>query len=647
MMKPMLRLNPIMNGAIMLALILAISGGLFALEPPTRRQLAQYRRDGTLAERLAFAKALGNDQVEPGLLEEFKVRAERLRLKALGLSDAEIDRIVPVFPPGIRPGLRNKGNNKVFVLLIDFPDYPASQTRDSINGKIFGDGDVSRYPLESLRNYYRRASYNQLEIQGSTLGWYRPGYTRASSAQTWTGRENLIKEALNYFDGQGHDFSQYDNDNNGVIDYFLVIWAGPDNGWGNHWWGYKTNWNSSYVLDGRQFSGSTYSWQWESRPYPGTFYPNVTIHETGHALGLPDLYDYDDTIGPRGGVGGLDMMDGNWADHNGFSKMLLDWLTPQVCSAGSRTYTLRPTGSHQDTVIFWPNYNIASPFTEFFVVQNRYRVNNDTGLPANGLLIWHVDATLNASNNFLYENSYAAHKLVRLMEADGLEEIEQNRSANAGDYYVPGKAFNNTTSPNSKAYNGSPSNAFLDTILSAGVDMSCNISFGGKMLRTAVNDASLGTTSPAPGIYTYSTGANVEVRALPAQYCAFTVWYGDVFGKANPVIVNLDRDKTAQANFRLISPPSNLAAVRLTNRSVTQTEYIVGLSWDANTANAGLNIVAYRVYQMVGGSWVKIGDLSGGERTYRRRQEAKTAQTYGLTSVYEDGVESTRTTVVK
>jgi len=644
-MKPLLRISPRIHGPILLALIFAISGGLFALEPPTRQQLARYRLDGTLAQRIAFAKALGNDQVEPGLLEEFQIRAERLRLKSLGLSDAEIDRILPAFPSGIRPGLRNKGNNKVFVLLIDFSDYPSSQTKDSINGKVFGDGGAG-YPYESMRNFYRRSSYNQLEILGSTLGWYRPSATRASVAQTTAGRENLIKEALNYFDGQGHDFSQYDNDNNGVIDYFLVVWSGPDNGWSNFWWGYYTGWSSSYTLDGKQFSGARYSWQWEANPYPGTFSPKTMIHETGHAIGLPDLYDYDDAVGPRGGVGGLDIM-ATSGDHNGFSKMLLDWLTPQVCSSGSRTYVLRPTGSHQDAVIFWPNYSLASPFKEFFVVQNRYRVNNDTGLPADGLLIWHVDATLNASNNFLYDNSYTAHKLVRLMEADGLEQIEKNLAANAGDYYVPGKTFNKNTAPNSNAYDGSLTNAYLDTIMSAGVDMSCNISFGGKTLQIAVNNASLGTTSPVPGAYTHSTGADAEVRAVPAQYCALTGWSGDASGKGNPVIIHMDRDKSVTANFKLVSPPSNLTAVRLTNRSVTQSESLIDLSWEANAANAGLTIAAYRVYQMVGDSWVQLGELPGDTRACRYRMAPKTAQTYGVTSVDEGGVESAKATVVK
>jgi len=626
--------------------MLVLAAGLFALEPPPKPSPARSVFDHTFAQRLAFARALGNDRVEPGLLEDFRARLERLRLKSLGMSEAEIDRIMPAFPAGIRPGLRSKGTSKIFVLLIDFSDYPSSQTRDSIHGKVFGDGDASAYPYDSLRNFYRRSSYNQLEITGSTLGWYRPGYGRASVAQTYVGRESLIKEALNYFDGQGHDFSQYDNDNNGVIDYFCVVWTGPAGEWATFWWGYYTGWYTSFSLDGKQFSGSRYSWQWEASPYPGTFSPKTVIHETGHSLGLPDLYDYDDTVGPRGGVGGLDCMS-HVGDHNAFSKMLLDWLTPQVRATGSGNYLLRPTGSHPDAVFFWPNYSLASPFTEFFVVQNRYRVNNDTGLPADGLLVWHVDAALNAGGDFFYNNSDTAHKLVRLMEADGLEEIEQNRGANAGDYYAAGKIFNKDSRPNSNAYNGSASNVFLDTIAGAGVDRSCNVSIGGKILRIAVNDGALGTTSPAPGTYTYSTGANVEVRALPAQYCALTGWSGDASGRGNPVTVGVDRDKTAQANFKLVSPPSGLTAARLTSRSVTQTERIVDLSWSANAANDGLNIVTYRVYLQTGGNWTKLADVPADQVTFRHRLVPKAEQTYGLTSVNDDGVESDKATIVK
>ena len=50
----------------------------------------------------------------------------------------------------------------------------------------------------------------------------------------------------------------------------------------------------------------------------------VYIHETGHLLGLDDYYDYNDDIGPRGGIGKTDMMENNIGDHSSLSKILLD-----------------------------------------------------------------------------------------------------------------------------------------------------------------------------------------------------------------------------------------------------------------------------------------------------------------------------------
>jgi M6 family metalloprotease-like protein len=59
-------------------------------------------------------------------------------------------------------------------------------------------------------------------------------------------------------------------------------------------------------------------------------------------LGLPDYYDYDDTTGPKGGVGGWDMMDYNGGDHNAFSKYLLGWIDPLVIRSGTQKIILPP-----------------------------------------------------------------------------------------------------------------------------------------------------------------------------------------------------------------------------------------------------------------------------------------------------------------
>jgi M6 family metalloprotease-like protein len=441
---------------IAFGLILMGTTAGWALEPPSKADLEQYLRDGTLFLRQRNAWILGNHLIDTGLVQDFRARLAGLRPGAGPLPMKRDVRSAGL--PGGKRGLPTKGSVKIFTLLIDFPDYPATQSRDTIDSRLFGTGDID-WPRESLRSYYRRSSYNKLDIGGATLGWYRAGYARSGMAMTTAARETLIKEALLSMEAEGHDFSVYDNDRNGVIDYFVVVWTGPDNGWANFWWGYQTSFsNSNFTLDGKSFANAKYSWQWESRPVGGPFYPYVVIHETGHALGLPDYYDYDATVGPRGGVGGLDMMDANRGDHNAFSKFLLDWMTPTVINVGRERMFLSPSATTAEAVIAMPEYDPVRPFDEFFVVQNRWRSENDAALPGDGLLIWHVDARLNsAGTNFLYNNSYSDHKLLRLMEADGREEIERGWSATAADYYAAGRSLLPAGLPASDRYDGSAS----------------------------------------------------------------------------------------------------------------------------------------------------------------------------------------------
>lgn len=109
----------------------------------------------------------------------------------------------------------------------------------------------------------------------------------------------------------------------------------------------------------------------------------------------------------------------------------------------------------------------------------------------------------------------------------------------------------------------------------------------------------------------------------------------------------MSRDKSVTANFKEVKPPSNLTAVRLENRSVTQTEYIVDLGWNPNPANDKLTIIGYRVYQKVGNTRIKLADLSADVRSYRHRMVPRAEQTYGVTSVTDDGGESKSVTVTK
>jgi M6 family metalloprotease-like protein len=479
MLRPLAR-----RALVAVAVVVAALAGVAparALEPPRPGELARYARDGTLGARLMRAERLGNDRVAPGLMRHLLDKLQSAPL------DAGRPRLQP---PLAWRGMPTTGTVKVLALLIDFSDFPAYNSAASIGEDLFGAGGRPQdTPYESLHSYYERSSYGRLDIQGDVLGWYRPAQPRSAVAQTTAGRERLIRQALTYYEAQGHDFSQYDNDGDGAIDYLMVVWTGNHTGWSGFWWGYQTQFgDTGFTLDGKRLG--TYSWQWEVRYAAGApprsaaardFKPEVTIHETGHALGLPDYYDYEPGLGPDGGVGGLDMMDADQGDHNAFSKYLLDWIDPAVMASGAAPVTLRGAAETGDAVLVMPGLG-SGPFGEYFLVQNRQRTGNDVGLPADGLLIWHVDARLldPDGSDFRFDNSYTAHKLLRLMEADGREQIERGGWADAGDYYDAGDALGPTTVPGSRAYNGAASNVTVSGISKPGPVMSFMASTTGR-----------------------------------------------------------------------------------------------------------------------------------------------------------------------
>jgi M6 family metalloprotease-like protein len=541
----------------------------FCLEKPTPEQVLQYKADGIWAQRVADAESFGNHLVDPVLLERMHYNTQKQVLASQGVSQQSIDQLLA--PPPAWRGMPTKGTVKVLVLLIAFADTApiSGETQAVVQSKIFGTPG-SGFPYDSLTNYYQRASYNQLNIQGDVLGWYTTAYNRSSVTETYTGRESLIKEALNYYNSQGVDYSQYDNDGDGKIDYFAVVWTGTHGPWASFWWGYQTSFSdSSFMLDGKRLN--KYSWQWESYSYPsGSFSPLVVIHETGHALGLPDLYDYDGSVGPDGGVGGLDMMDSNWGDHNCFSKYLMEWLTPTIVSSGSGTYTLRSSASTTDALLIMPGAT-STAFGEFFMVQSRFREFNDTSYPTNGLLIWHIDSRLNGGNtNYIYDNSYAAHKLVRLMEADGLEQIEQNGSANTGDYYVAGKSFRADTAPNSSRYDGTASNVRIGGISLGSFKATFNaaINSGASDFRDFDGDrrSDVAVCRPAGHIW-YALSSNTPGTYSSAQW-----------GTAGDVPVPSDYNGDHKIDIAVFRPSSGIWYVLLsgTTGSYTTTQWGTG-----------------------------------------------------------------------
>ena len=564
---------PGLTAAALLLLLAPCS--VTALERPSRQDLDRYRRDGTLQARVQQAYAIGNHRVRPDVAMHAASRLQLERSRG-GLTTAQPE------PPPAWKGMPTKGNVRTLALLIAFSDYAPTNSAASIDGKLFGDGDGG-YPYESLRNFYRRSSYGQLALQGATLGWYTTSYPRSRVPMTAAGREALIKEALDSIDVAGHDFSQYDNDGDGTIDYFTVIWTGPDTGWAQFWWAFELRFtDSSYRLDGKSLGD--YSWEWESRPGGGTFSPQYVIHETGHALGLPDYYDYDWGLGPTGGLGGIDMMDSATGDHNCFSKFLLDWISPTIASGGATPVALGPSGTSPGAVLFTRGAT-AEAFSEYFMLQNRTRGANDVDLPGDGFLVWHVDARLNTTGtDFMYDNSYTAHKLLRLMEADGLEEIERTDDygyADAGDYYVAPRTFTHWTRPGTALYDGRPSFMQVVDISAAGDPMTARVEEifdGTSPTGSPTTPADAGDETELDGVvFTWTAG---DARDPDTGIAAYQLQVGTTPGSADvfdgPVgnvlrwtVADVQADRTYYARVRALDGAGLASAWSGTSDGIT------------------------------------------------------------------------------
>lgn len=555
-------------GLFWTGLLLLFLGTAQALQPLPADEIERLKAEGSYETWVESAKQLGNHRLAPQLVEKFKAKKRILKRKYLesqGLATREA--LGPLSSGSAQPGLhrtlQSTGSPKTFVLLIEFNNYPHEVGSFDLADMVYGDGKPANYPRESLANYYKRSSYDLLDLSdGQLFGWYTIPSDRSTIAQTTEGRENLIKEVLNHFNNTstGHDFSQYDNDGDGYIDYFIVFWSGPSearppNGPVPFWWRYQTTWqDSSYTLDGKKLN--RYSWQDE--PENGAA---VVIHETGHALGLPDYYDYDDTVGPDGGLGGFDMMDVYGGDHNCFSKWLLDWVEPIVVGGGMQAHALDISLPIWNCALIWPGIDLDDKFDEFFLVENRQAVLNDTslGFAPDGLAIWHVDATLTPDGSqFAYDNSFTAHKMIRLMEADGLEELEdesiecsilgtcsnrpeascsvkqQCTAVTNEDLYRWGDAFGPDTVPSSARYDGTPScvrvwdiQDFYDTpgsFISARFSTDCTCSEPEPPLLSAPADGATDVPlTPNLAWNSVAGGITYQIRVCEDEACTIVV----------------------------------------------------------------------------------------------------------------------------
>lgn len=369
------------------------------------------------------------------------------------------------------------GTVKVPVLLVQFADNKYSLTKTVMNNHFNGVNYTGDYAgsYGSVRDYFLAQSDGQFVPEFEILGVVTlPKEMKYYGENDDTGYdkhpEEIVIDGCKLLDSEV-DFSAYDNDGDGGVDFIYVIYAGYDESSGAsenaiwaHQWTLSEAGQSPLILDGVQID--SYACSSELFLASGKQIDGIgtVCHEFSHCLGLPDFYD---TSGNNYfGMDCWSIMDYGCFTFDGFcpngytayEKESVGWMEIETLDSPCNI-TLEPLNNKGKAyrIINDANSN------EYYVLENRQLTAWDKYLPNSGLLISHVDySSYDWEENTV--NTVKNHQRMTLMPADGellsyydASTLRAYTSSLKGDTW-PGTmnntALTNTTMPSAKVYTG-------------------------------------------------------------------------------------------------------------------------------------------------------------------------------------------------
>lgn len=358
---------------------------------------------------------------------------------------------------------RVEGRWNLLLILIRYPDQGVSVTPANFDAMMNSSG---WHGTGSFNDYYQDVSFQRFSTLATVTPWFvaAQGHDAYGYNQGWDPARQLVREAVLAADSLV-DFSQFDNNGDGTVDGLLIVHSGHgaeegdmSNIW-SHRWGL---WDLSLQLDGVTINDYTIQPELQGGAQSAI---GVYVHEFGHALNLPDLYDGDYS---SSGVGSWCVMSGgSWggggsggnahtpACMSAYCRNSLGWSTVTTTSSELVDYGL-PAVHLSDEII---RLDLDAP-GQYFLVENRRQAAWDQHQPAQGLYVWHVDENMGGNNQ-------DDHYLVDLEQADGRRDLNQGGGSDSGDLF-PGSSdnrlFNNSSTPSSLPYFGTASTISISGI---------------------------------------------------------------------------------------------------------------------------------------------------------------------------------------
>ena len=400
---------------------------------------------------------------------------------------------------GPHPVLARTAQRKIIlpVILAAYSDRPGVIQPSVFTDKLFGS-----LPGGTMSEYYAEVSSGRFTLEGEVFGWfatprsqaqYNSGGPLGSTAVFPESPEGFVADAVtaadslvdfSLFDNDGPDGVPNSGDDDGVVDALIVVHPGGDaaNGDRENFWSHTSRLAGYAVVtdDPAAVGGFIRVNRYSLVPEligDGSFelaaQIGVFCHEFGHQLGLLDLYNTDYNSAQAGenlsygiGIWGLMGLGTNGADGKSpgrpthpcaWSKLRLGWVDPVHEDEVGELY-LAPVTQSAQVVRVWDNDERA---LSFFLLSYRTRQGFDRDLPAEGLLIWHVDERA-------FDNRDPQLMLVGLEQADSRADLENgSNTGDSGDPFpgVSGNTgFATLTDPSSVRNDGFPSDVLVTGI---------------------------------------------------------------------------------------------------------------------------------------------------------------------------------------
>ncbi len=415
-----------------------------------------------------------------------------------------------------------QGNVIGLTILINFPDVTSSISKTDIDDMFNKVGYTGYGNNGSIRDFYYDVSGGKMTYTNSITGFYMAKHPKSyyDSGEDYSRALELANEALSWLDSTGFNFSTLTTNSQKYVLAVNFLYAGDiAQNWGKGIWPHQGWLPYTFNADGVKVQ------MYEMSEIGKDLSIYTICHENGHLVcDYPDLYDYD---GDSCGCGDYSLMSGSLNPKNPAPP---DPYCRNIISGWNSTVSMNnyPKGSTittyadpkaTQTVYRWNGSNSK----EYFLIENIKKTGRYRDMPDEGLTIWHVDE--NGINDY-NQMTYSRHYQVSVEQADGLYELERNiYRYSSNDLFHSGykTAFDDTTTPNSKWWNGESSGLKIANIGDVGTAMTFTLDCGTNATNTApVVDAG------ANSVFTLPSGIRLSGKAsddgLPIGSNLSTTW---------------------------------------------------------------------------------------------------------------------------